>query len=572
MAGNTPPAGGTPREWLTRGSGSQELVNSIDHWADHYSIPRQFVYDLVWRENGIGAGTGNERLRITTSDAGAAGPMQLVPAARRYYGINANSSTDDMVFAGVSMLFENGTNTGYGRLSNVNGGRAFDQWNPAAAAGMYIAGPDYYRWLNGETGTSFGPTSQSYVIETTRNTVPLDQLPERFRGLPITQFYGEPHGSGDLGVSPSFDLGVSFNTGNVGGDPALLNWHGDTGQEIGTPNEGLNTPLPYAGTGLQGQSLQDWIASPTGGQQVAGLSAQSGYTLTPDVVEFVGRTAPELGRGPEGFSEGNFPWFTPGRISEDVGEVLQHHALMPNNLVFNPNSLTWDVPQEKRFPSNVGIWGAQRVADWLPTSSPGFEHDYLKHLGYGAPPAGNLFANPYGGPTFGMGNQGFGNIADMSTYGHQPFDYTQWFNTFGGGGGGGNPGNLGSGFDMGLYNQTAGIGGTGGGGGGGASGDIGGGYQPDYNYAHNPSIYGGGGITAPIDYHHYFATMGLPSGGFDQPAESERGPFAGGNTIPTPPGGYGYITPLPITQPMPFQSGGLNISGIPVAPGLVPFM
>ena len=265
-------------------------------------------------------------------------------------------------------------------------------------------------------------------------------------------------------------------------------------------------------------------------------SRAAGYELPSGVAEFAMQVAPELAGGPQAFPEGNFPWFTPGYISEAEGAILQHHALMPNNLVFNPESQIWDVPQERRFPGATGIWGAQRVADWLPTSGSGFEHDYLTHLGYGAPPAGNLFAgNPYGNiGTFGMGNQGFGNIADMSTY-NQPFDYTQWFGALGNGG---------ATFDQ----RFAGDPITGTEFAPGPNGPEGGGADP----RNGPSVplpptYPGGGYAND------------PGGG---------GYFGLGNTVPTPPGGYGSLYPAPMPAPTPqYYNSGLGPGGIAIAPG-----
>ena len=229
-------------------------------------------------------------------------------------------------------------------------------------------------------------------------------------------------------------------------------WNGDTGVEVGAggepvpplppgttwgfpsdfvppprePNWGFTAPLPFGRTGLEGQSLQNWINNPAGGQQVAGLSEQGGYTLPEGVVDFVGRVAPELGGGPQAFPEGNFPWFTPGRISGEEGAILQHHALMPNNLVFDPEALTWRVPDPQRgdpqrFPGATGIWGAQTVADWLPGAATGFGRDYLTHLGYGAEHnAGGLSntyygaPNLYGAPNIGRARQLFRPVAAAS--------------------------------------------------------------------------------------------------------------------------------------------------------------
>ena len=103
-------------------------------------------------------------------------------------------------------------------------------------------------------------------------------------------------------------------------------------------------------------------------------------------------TAPELGGGPGSFDPNNpFPWQNPGRIGEAAGGILQHHALMPNNLVYNPETQAWDVPTEQRFPGGTGIWGSESVAGWLSEVDPataGAGQDYLRHLGYGAPDPG----------------------------------------------------------------------------------------------------------------------------------------------------------------------------------------
>lgn len=427
------PQGGVPREWIARGD--PQWATWADRYADINGVPRQLLYNILWMETG-----GNPNVGLnpnTVSSAGAVGLGQFLTGPRSAsaaYGINPRDP-EQGIRGAAQYLADIAYGRGQGAVQGVPE-RTVPNW--AIAAGGYNAGPTGF--ANLELGRRPGLRAETvnYVTNVSNGVYNLDALPNRYQ-----QLYGQQFEDFHTrGVPQNLDIAYPWATQEereafASGMPTHGNFWvpGDTGQEIG-PNTGLDftAPLPYAGTGLQGQSLQDWIASPTGGQQVAGLSAQSGYTLTPDVVEFVGRTAPELGRGPEGFSAGNFPWFTPGRISEDVGEVLQHHALMPNNLVFNPESLAWDVPQERRYPSNVGIWGAARVADWLPSSSPGFEQDYLKHLGYGAPPAGvlgNWMGQTPGVSTLGMGNQGFGNIADMSTYNHTPFDYTQWFGALG---------------------------------------------------------------------------------------------------------------------------------------------
>jgi Transglycosylase SLT domain len=442
--------------------------------AQRHNVPLPFLLNIYGAETSLGTNFRDSPV--------ARGIMQIGDTTAQRYGIN-NRDPQSSIFGAAGLLGTYIQRYGDPYMAAIayNAGEG----NPNSAdprRGLLAYQTGGWQALQDET--------LRYVDNVMRGVGP---SPPGLRDYMATHFYGMP-GAGNT----VFDVPLPTREYDPNED-----WHGDTGQEIGprtgipeTPGLG-DSPLPYAGTGLSGPSLQQWLADPEGGQRVAGLSAQSGYTLPPDVVEFLGRTAPELGRGPEGFSSGQFPWFTPGRISEDVGEILQHHALMPNNLVFNDQTGAWDVPQERRYPSNVGIWGAQRVADWLPSSSPGFEHDYLQHLGYGAPNPGvlgNFMGQTPGVSTLGMGNQGWGNIGDMSTPGHTPFDYTQWLNALGTSGG--NPGNLGSGFNMNLYNQFAGIGGTPGG------------YQPDF------SVAGPGGF--PIDYLHYLQTAGLPSGGFDQ--------------------------------------------------------
>ena len=90
-------------------------------------------------------------------------------------------------------------------------------------------------------------------------------------------------------------------------------------------------------------------------------SAAAGYELSPEVQQFLNMTAPELGGGPGNFDINSpFPWQNPGRIGEADGGILQHHALMPNNLRYNQDTQVWDVPTERRFPGGTGIWGGRR--------------------------------------------------------------------------------------------------------------------------------------------------------------------------------------------------------------------
>jgi len=192
---------------------------------------------------------------------------------------------------------------------------------------------------------------------------------------------------------------------------------------------------------------------------------------------------------------------------------------MPNNLIYNPETQMWDVPNERRFPSNTGIWGASEVASLLPELGEGFNRDYLTHLGYGAtqehnsgglsnaywgapnlygaPPSGqvgNWMGQPTGGypaPPYGTGN----NWADMST--PQPIDYTSYYGALGNTGGN----NTNQGLAAGLSPQ----------------------------------------------YADYFATMGLPNGGFgganDVPTGGTSVVGSIDNPFPTPPGGYGSLQP-----------------------------
>ena len=378
---NQVPPGGVPRDWIARTR--PDIADLADRYADRFGVPRQTVYNVVWRENGTGAGTGNERLNITRSSAGAEGPMQMIEGTRRAYGITASSPLEDQMRAGINYLADLGYNRGYGHTNREPERSYFD---PAAAVGGYIASPTrYYDITHGVAVPAFGNVSQAYVLHTTQGVVPLDSLPQFFRDLPAAQQFRQSAGF------PTFD-----EAGWIASDPGWTTHDvspGLTPTELDlrppAPIYDFSQPLPFADTGLQGQSLQDWIASPTGGQRVAGLSEQGGYTLTPDVIEFVGRVAPELGGGPQAFPEGNFPWFTPGRIGQEEGAFLQHHALMPNNLVFDSEALNWRVPDPQRgdpqrFPGATGIWGAQTVADWLPGAATGFGRDYLTHLGYGA--------------------------------------------------------------------------------------------------------------------------------------------------------------------------------------------
>ena len=87
---NQVPPGGVPRDWIARTR--PDIANLADRYADQFGIPRQTVYNVIFRENGTGSGTGNEGLRVTTSGAGATGVMQMTRSTAPRSGHSSTSS------------------------------------------------------------------------------------------------------------------------------------------------------------------------------------------------------------------------------------------------------------------------------------------------------------------------------------------------------------------------------------------------------------------------------------------------------------------------------------------------
>lgn len=184
---NQIPPGGVPRSWIA--NSRPDIANLADRYADQYGVPRQFVYNIIFRENGTGSGTGNEGLRITRSSAGAEGPMQMIESTRRAYGITASSPLEAQIEAGVHYLSDLGWNRPdpQGNPTGRPGGQ-FSQFNPAAAAGGYIGSPlRYYQFETNGSAPGFKNTSQAYVVHATQGVVPMASLPQVFQDLPVTQ-------------------------------------------------------------------------------------------------------------------------------------------------------------------------------------------------------------------------------------------------------------------------------------------------------------------------------------------------------------------------------------------------
>lgn len=50
VQGNQVPQGGVPRAWIERHS--PEIANIADRYADQFGVPRQLVYNVLFRDPG----------------------------------------------------------------------------------------------------------------------------------------------------------------------------------------------------------------------------------------------------------------------------------------------------------------------------------------------------------------------------------------------------------------------------------------------------------------------------------------------------------------------------------------
>lgn len=569
------PSTGVPRDWIA--SANSQWADWIDQAADDAGVPRQFMYNLFWQETANQSGLRN----LDPNPQNAAGLGQLTPAIASYYGVNRMNPQEAIwaatLFARDIAYNEPGTP-----------GNAIDYWTHqptprrdapdfGAAAGGYISGPSGYYWMTqGAPYGGFGTESRDYVIDVTQGVVPPWQLNpvfiDRYRDLIPGGGYppGDPQGisypplgQGEVSYPPidprprprpvdTIFQQESINQTDLGGGPAL----GPNADFLENPDVD-----PYA---LQGTTLGEAFPGAN-----FGFVPQARMAGAPE-------WDPESGQWGQfntgGVPEGGYgPWWNQGSL----------------------------------LPADWGRQGGEVGATASP-NDPGM-FDYATYMrGMNIPSSGQLtdwFGNPInvrgpqvitdtglwqGNPDLpvGMGNR-MGDVADMSTYGHTPFDYSAYFNAlrantaF-------NPGNLASGFDMNAYNQAAGIGGgSGGSGGGGGSSFFDATPAPTIDYQH---YFQTTGINPPADFSYLddeFAYGNNPGFGVEpdiqpgltQAAETKGsgyvnpvpttiagpnesfGNVAVGNTIP-------YTPPVPLPAPTPqYYNSGIGPGGVAIAPG-----
>jgi hypothetical protein len=471
------PVGGTNWDNLPRHVTPEQRDNYIqwvNRYATQYGVPTQVLMNMLTQESNWQPGI--------TSNRGAQGIAQIMPGTATEIATalgmpNFDPYNPEHGIQGGAYYLGRIYNQYYGNSPNGD-------WGHVAAG--YNWGPNRPRLRN------WGPETQDWLRNNNSETWNYYQALTRGLVPPLTGTQW-----GFAGTTP---IGTGTGTDDSVPPPLGSDWGFGPGNDTFYRGGGIDQPDLGGGTALGPN--QDFL------DDVTSRSAAAGYELPAGVADFLWRTVPTLGQGPEGFGEGAFPWFNPGQIDADVGAVLQHHALMPNNLIYNPETQMWDVPNERRFPSNTGIWGAEQVASQLPELGEGFNRDYLTHLGYGAtqehnsgglsnsywgapnlygaPPSGNIYGGGSGGypaPPYGTGN----NYADMST--PQPIDYTSYY---------------------------------------GALGNTGSNWQPNFNgtFGEFDTNQGLAGALSP-QYADYFATMGLPNGDF-----GGGGVYAGNTTRP----------------------------------------
>ena len=321
---SNPPIGGE-----TRNATNDQYYQIIADAAARWRVPVQILLNVArlesdFRPNHEGPLVNGQR---------AQGMFQFLPSTASWLStqwgtpVNPNDPTS-AANAAARYIYENATGTGVGRAS-MDLGPEDEQWivssldvlprSPAnpnweLGVGAYNGGLSNYLhlllgqqiWRNGQfQDVPLREQNSNYVVRALSGHTGFDQL------SPVAQNNFTLYWPGAvLDVRRGSEILAPIGPGTGIGADSIS---GSEGTNFGPP----------------GGSTDDFITG----------SRAAGYELPSDVAEFAMRVAPELAGGPQAFPEGNFPWFTPGRISEEAGAILQHHALMPNNLVFDPEAL-----------------------------------------------------------------------------------------------------------------------------------------------------------------------------------------------------------------------------------------